>query len=89
MLGVSALDGVTACGERLTLWFRGLGRLGPGAVAPLALLSPVTAVILGLSIAGEHLSMVQAVGIALVLGSVLAAQWVQRPRPVKAPLATG
>jgi probable blue pigment (indigoidine) exporter len=71
------------------LWFRGLGRLGPGAVAPLALLSPVTAVILGLSIAGEHLSMVQAVGIALVLGSVLAAQWVQRPRPVKAPLATG
>jgi probable blue pigment (indigoidine) exporter len=33
--------------------------------------------------------MVQAVGIALVLGSVLAAQWVQRPRPVKAPLATG
>lgn len=81
--------GVFGAAVSYMLWFRGLGRLGPGAVAPLALLSPVTAVILGLSIAGEHLSMVQATGIALVLGSVLAAQWVQRPRPVKAPLATG
>lgn len=52
------------------LWFRGIARLGPGAVAPLGFLSPVTAVGLGWLVAGQSLSAAQVAGVALVLGSL-------------------
>lgn len=60
------------------LWFRGIARLEPGIVAPLGLLSPVTAVILGWLVLAQALTPWQFVGVGIVLGSV----WLsQRPTP--------
>ena len=56
------------------LWFRGLRRLDPTRVAPLSLLSPVTATILGWALLGERLGALQLVGAALTLGAVWASQ---------------
>ncbi len=58
------------------LWFRGIGRLEPGAVSMLGLASPVTAVVLGWLWLGQGLSVVQVVGMAIVVISVLAGQFV-------------
>lgn len=52
------------------LWFSGIARLGPNTVAPLGLLSPVTAVALGWGILGQSFNVTQAIGAALVLASV-------------------
>jgi probable blue pigment (indigoidine) exporter len=63
------------------LWFRGIARLEPSMVSPLALLSPVTAVILGWLALGQALSAVQILGMIMVFGSVWLGQRVQsRPR---------
>lgn len=51
-------------------WFRGISRLGPTAIAPLGLLSPVTAVCLGAVVLAEIPGPVQALGMVLVLLSV-------------------
>jgi probable blue pigment (indigoidine) exporter len=51
-----------------------LVRLGPQAVSPLVLLSPVTAVLLGWLVADETFTSAQVLGIALVLVSVWASQ---------------
>lgn len=60
------------------LWFRGIARLEPGIVAPLGLLSPITAVILGWLVLAQTLTPWQLVGVGIVLGSV----WLsQRPTP--------
>lgn len=60
------------------LWFRGIARLGPSAVAPLALLSPAAAVLLGWVMLDQTLSLLQTFGMALVLGSVWVGQRAQR-----------
>ena len=52
------------------LWFRGIGRLEPSVVAPLGLLSPVTAVVLGWFLLGQSLNAPQMLGMAIVVGSV-------------------
>ncbi|NND90481.1 MAG: EamA family transporter, partial [Granulosicoccus sp.] len=52
------------------LWFRGIARLSPATVAPLGLLSPVAAVLLGWSILQQTLGSHQVLGAALVLISV-------------------
>ncbi|MBD9367497.1 EamA family transporter [Xanthomonas sp. XNM01] len=62
------------------LWFRGVARLPPVAVASLGLLSPLTAVLLGWSVLGQAMTGTALAGLALVLGSVLAVQWLARPR---------
>ncbi|MGB0497058.1 MAG: EamA family transporter [Rubricella sp.] len=54
------------------LWFRGIARLGPSSVAPLGLMSPVAATILGWLILGQALTPLQSVGMVLVLVSVWA-----------------
>ncbi|MFC8096032.1 EamA family transporter [Streptomyces sp. NPDC057301] len=56
-----------------TLWFRGIGRLPVGASAPLVLLSPLVATVVGLAL-GESLSLLQSAGFALALAALLAAQ---------------
>lgn len=61
-------------------WFRGIARLGPSTVAPLGLLSPVAAALLGLLILGETLSPLQSTGMVLVLASVWLGQNAHRPR---------
>ena len=56
------------------LWFRGVARLAPVAVASLGLLSPLTAVALGWALLGQSLGGSALLGMVLVIGSVLAAQ---------------
>jgi probable blue pigment (indigoidine) exporter len=57
-----------------TLWFRGIGRLPVGASAPLVLLSPLVATVVGIGL-GESLSLLQTVGFVLALAALLAAQF--------------
>ncbi|MFD8612267.1 EamA family transporter [Streptomyces sp. NPDC059631] len=66
-----------------TLWFRGIGRLPVGASAPLVLLSPLVAAVVGLAL-GESLSLLQVLGFLLALAALLAAQL--RPPARLAPL---
>ncbi|MDD9739323.1 EamA family transporter [Marinovum sp. SP66] len=68
-------------------WFRGIARLGPATVAPLGLLSPVAATLLGLLILGESLTLLQTTGMLLVLVSVWLGQHAQRTVPMPAPQA--
>ncbi len=63
------------------VWFRGVARLEPSAVAPLAFLSPVTAVILGWALLGQSLSVPQVVGILTVIASIWLSQHAQRGVP--------
>ncbi|MEU2559961.1 EamA family transporter [Streptomyces longispororuber] len=56
-----------------TLWFRGIGRLPVGASAPLVLLSPLVATLVGLGL-GESLGLLQSLGFVLALAALLAAQ---------------
>ncbi|RIX80602.1 EamA family transporter [Acidovorax cavernicola] len=60
------------------VWFRGVARLEPSAIAPLAFLSPVTAVILGWALLGQSLSGWQTAGIAIVIASIWLSQQAQR-----------
>ncbi|MEU6239125.1 EamA family transporter, partial [Kitasatospora sp. NPDC047058] len=63
------------------LWFRGIRALPPTSVTFLGLLSPVVATALGWLALGQDLSPVQAVGAAIVLGSLVAAQTQRRTGP--------
>ncbi|MFG3506892.1 EamA family transporter [Streptomyces sp. NPDC047821] len=63
-----------------TLWFRGIGSLPVGASAPLALLSPLVATVVGI-VLGESLTLPQALGFALALAALLAAQFDIRSLP--------
>lgn len=56
-----------------TLWFRGIARLPVGASAPMVLLSPLVATVVGIAM-GESLSLPQALGFVLALAALLAAQ---------------
>lgn len=60
------------------LWFRGIGRLPPSAVSSLLFLSPLTAVLLGWAVLHQSLSIPQMAGIALVIGSILLSQRVNK-----------
>lgn len=55
-------------------WFHGLTRMPAGAVSLIGLLNPVVGTTLGVVIAGELFGWAQALGMALVLGGVLAGQ---------------
>lgn len=63
-----------------TLWFRGIQQLPVIAPGLLALLSPVVATVLGVTIAGESFSGAQAIGIAIVLAALIGGQIASRPR---------
>ncbi len=56
------------------LWFRGITRLPAAAVSSLGLLSPLTAVVLGWAVLGQAVSPIGLLGMALVLGGILAVQ---------------
>ncbi|POX63532.1 EamA family transporter [Streptomyces sp. Ru62] len=56
-----------------TVWFRGIGQLPVGASAPLVLLSPLVAALIGIAL-GESLSLLQTLGFVLALAALLAAQ---------------
>ncbi len=55
-------------------WFRGLARMPAGAVALVGLVNPVVGTLLGVVFAGEVFGWVQALGMVLVLGGVVAGQ---------------
>ncbi|MGD9961562.1 EamA family transporter [Nocardioides sp.] len=55
-------------------WFNGLKRMPAGAVSLIGLVNPVTGTLLGVALAGEAFGALQLVGMALVLGGVLAGQ---------------
>lgn len=57
-----------------TCWFHGLTRMPAGAVSLIGLLNPVVGTLLGVAVAGELFGWTQTLGLALVLGGVLAGQ---------------
>lgn len=67
------------------LWFRGLVRLEPSAVASLGFLSPVVATLLGWVILDQGLSPMQFLGFLVVLASVWLAQRAALPTPTVRP----
>ena len=72
------------------VWFRGVARLEPSTIAPLAFLSPVMAVILGWALLGQALSAWQVLGIFIVIASIWLSQRAQRgaqPPTVRAAAA--
>lgn len=66
--------GVINTGLAYALWFRGIERLPAGRVTFLGLLSPVVAVIVGFVALGQALSLVQVIGVAIVLAGIIVAQ---------------
>lgn len=82
---IAGLAYLTLIGAALTymLWFRGIARLGPSAVASLLFLSPLTAVVLGWGLLGQSLTVLQLIGMVLVVGSVWASQKLQAGRPAR------
>lgn len=56
------------------VWFRGLRLLPAGAVALVGLLNPVAGTVVGVVLAGEVFGTAQGLGLALVLGGILAGQ---------------
>ncbi|MGR3813526.1 MAG: EamA family transporter [Cognatishimia activa] len=72
--------GLIGAAATYALWFRGVARIEPGAVAMLGMMSPVTAVALGWIWLGQSLSLVQFFGAAIVLGSVWFGQKANRPQ---------
>jgi probable blue pigment (indigoidine) exporter len=61
-------------GLAYALWFRGIERLPATALPMLGLLSPVVALLLGYALLHQRLGLLQLLGVALVLGSVLLSQ---------------
>ncbi|MEO9778623.1 MAG: EamA family transporter [Sedimentitalea sp.] len=72
--------GLVGAAATYALWFRGVARIEPGAVAMLGMMSPVTAVALGWIWLGQSLSLVQFLGALIVLGSVWFGQRANRPQ---------
>ncbi len=66
--------GLVGAALTYALWFRGIGRLPPSVVSSLLFLSPLTAVLMGWSLLGQTLTVLQIVGIALVIGSIWLSQ---------------
>lgn len=66
--------GLVGAALTYVLWFRGIARLGPNAVAPLGFLSPATAVVLGWLCLGQSLTGLQLLGMLVVFGSIGLAQ---------------
>jgi probable blue pigment (indigoidine) exporter len=77
--------GAVGTGLAYALWFRGIRRLSASRTSFLALLSPVVATLLGLAVKGEVLTWSQVLGMALVVGSIVAVQTAPRPEAKPAP----
>ncbi|HEX3932016.1 MAG TPA: EamA family transporter [Nocardioides sp.] len=87
-LGAHAVAGylwlmVAGTGVAYWCWFTGLRAMPAGAVSLIGLVNPVVGTALGVAVAGEAFGWVQAAGMLLVLGGVVAGQpgtigWVRR-----------
>ncbi len=72
-LGFLWIAGV-GTGVAYVCWFRGLRLMSAGAVSIIGLVNPVVGTLLGVAFAHEVFGPVQALGMVLVLGGVLAGQ---------------
>ncbi len=79
LLGIVWL-GLIGAAFTYLLWFRGLSKLEPAAVASLGFLSPLVATLLGWGVLGQNLTMVQIIGMVAVLASVWLGQRAQMAR---------
>ncbi|NRQ51279.1 EamA family transporter [Aeromicrobium stalagmiti] len=66
--------GVVGTGLAYVCWFHGLSRMAAGATALIGLVNPVVGTVLGVVVMHEVFGPAQALGVALVLGGVLAGQ---------------
>ncbi len=73
LMGLAWL-GLIGAAAAYALWFRGIARIGPGAVSMLGIISPLTAMVLGWLCLNEGLTMIQLSGALVVLASVWAGQ---------------
>lgn len=71
-----------------TVWFSGIGRMPVTSAAVLALLSPLTAAVLGVVVLGQLLGPWQIVGFTLALAAIVGAQLVPSSTPPSLPLNT-
>ena len=71
---------VVATALAFVAWFSGLRHLGAGTVGLLGLLNPVAGVLLGTIVAGEVLTLRQALGLAIVLAGILLGQFASASR---------
>lgn len=82
---------VVGTGLAYVCWFHGLSRMPAGSASLIGLVNPVVGTLLGVVFAAEAFGWTQALGMALVLGGVLAGQRLggttPAPRPV--PVAVG
>ena len=79
ILGLGYL-GFVGAGLTYFIWLRGIGRLQPAVVSILGFLSPLSATLLGWLFLNEVLNTFQAMGMAVVLGSVYLGQYALRPQ---------
>ena len=80
VLGMAWL-GLIGAAFTYLLWFRGLSRLDPAAVASLGFLSPLVATLLGWGVLNQNLTPLQIIGMAAVLTSVWLGQRAQMAPP--------
>lgn len=73
LLGYAYL-GIVGTAVGYWIWFRGISRLPATSVAFLALLSPVSAAVIGWAALGQSLSPIQLLGMILALGGTLLGQ---------------
>ena len=66
--------GLVGTGVAYTIWFRGIYKLKASAASSLGLISPVVATLLGFVLLHQTLTLVQLIGIVIVLMSVLVGQ---------------
>lgn len=66
--------GVVGTALAYQCWFHGLVRMPAGTVSLIGLVNPVVATVLGVLVAHESFGIVPAIGMVLVLGSVIAGQ---------------
>ena len=79
---------VVATAVAYVAWFAGLAQLPAGAVGLVGLLNPVTGVVLGTALGGEHLTAWQVLGLVVVLGGLLVGQRRSAEAPVDVVLRT-
>jgi probable blue pigment (indigoidine) exporter len=66
--------GLIGTGVAYALWFRGIDKLKASAVSYLGLISPVVATLMGFVLLHQTLTLIQLIGMAIVLTSVLIGQ---------------
>lgn len=88
-VGGFAWIAIAGTGLAYFCWFTGLSRMPAGAASLIGLVNPVVGTVLGIAFAGELFGWTQAVGMALVLGGVLAGQRLTRTPSAAPETGTG